>query len=82
MVIVTDATKREDLCKSLKEELENVKEILLDLESGIISAENLPLAPNFYIAKKDRLEALIWAFEVEEKAIKKAEQGKPQNAKA
>ena len=71
MVIVTDATKREDLCKSLKEELENVKEILLDLESGIISAENLPLAPNFYIAKKDRLEALIWAFEVEERAIKK-----------
>ena len=82
MVVVTDATEREILYNSLKKELKNTKDILLDLESGIISAENLPLAPNFYIAKKDRLEAIIWAFEVEERAIKKAEQGKPQNAKA
>ena len=78
MVVVTDATEREILYNSLKKELENTKDILLDLESGIIKADNLLLAPNFYIAKKDRLEATLWVYEVEDRALK-AQKEKPQN---
>ena len=60
---------KEELVEELKYELEKTKDILLNLECGLLKAEDLALAPNFYIAKKERIEALLWAFEVESRAF-------------
>ena len=70
MVLVTDATKKDKFRKTLNDELSVVKENLLNIECGLTRPEELPLAPQFYIEKKSRIEALLWALDVEDKAEK------------
>lgn len=65
----------------LEKELEKVKDTLLSIECGIIKEGDLPLALNFYIAKKQRIEDLLWAIEVENRALSLT-LGGPENVKA
>ena len=61
--------KKEDTMLSILErELKETDELLLALECGEKNPEELPIAPKFYMTKKERLENLIWAYKVEERA--------------
>ena len=82
MVIVSDATKRDRLRKVLTEVLDNTKELLLNIECGLVKPEELAVAPQFYVEKKSRIEAILWALDIEEKAekIKKEKDLEQKNA--
>lgn len=58
-----------DLRSMLTKELNATKSILLDVECGLIKPENLPIAPQFYVEKKNRIEAVLWALDVEDRAL-------------
>ena len=60
---------RNDLRSMLTKELNATKTILLDLDCGLTKPENLPIAPQFYIEKKNRIEAVLWALDVEDRAL-------------
>ena len=70
MVVIIDTTKRDKLRKALNDELSNVKEILLNVECGLTKPEELSIAPQFYVEKKSRIEAVLWVLDVEDKAEK------------
>lgn len=82
MVTVSDATKRDKLRKALTEELNSVKEFLLNVECGLVKPEELAIAPQFYVEKKGRIEAVLWSLDIEEKAekIKKEKDLEQENA--
>lgn len=60
---------KNDLRSILTKELNATKTILLDIECGLVKPENLPIAPQFYIEKKNRIEAILWALDVEDRAL-------------
>ncbi len=53
----------------LEEESEALKNLMLDLECGIVAPENLALPPQFYAQKRQRIEDVLWALDVEERAL-------------
>ena len=61
----------------LKAELDSVNELLLSLDCGEKKPEDLPLPPNFYINKRERIENLIWAYKVEERSSKNKVENAP-----
>ena len=67
----------ENVVSVLEKELANVNNILLSLECGEIKPESLPVAPNFYLTKKERIEGLLWAYRIEERLVKNKVENAP-----
>jgi len=81
MLTVSEATKIDKTIKVLQEELNEVNSILLSLDCGETSPEELPIAPKFYITKKERIENLIWVYKVEKRMTdKKTENASDKNS--
>lgn len=53
----------------LEKEALNLKNLMLDLECGIVAPESLALPPQFYAQKRQRIEDVLWALDVEERAL-------------
>lgn len=62
----------EELLKILNEENQGLKDLLLSIDCGEISASTLPMNQEFYATKKARIEALIWILEVEQRILSSA----------
>lgn len=59
--------KENTMLSILERELKETEDLLLALECGEKNPEELPIAPKFYMTKKERLENLIWVYKVEER---------------
>lgn len=65
----------------LEKEALAMKNLMLDLECGIVAPESLPLPPQFYAQKRQRIEDVLWALDVEERALSKPKPASTQEPK-